>query len=179
VGAVVAGGDTLENPVTGERIVFRRTAAETGGESLDYDLFFRPQGFVVKEHLHPSQDELHDVVEGRLGLVLEGKEQVLEPGDSVVVKAGTPHRLFPMDDGQVHVHFEVKPALRTQELLELFFRLARDGKVSKKGNPGLLELAVIAREFEPEGYATRPPLAVQRALFGPLAALARLLGRGR
>jgi quercetin dioxygenase-like cupin family protein len=177
VDAVAAGGDVLENPVTGERAVFRRTAAETGGEALEYDLFFRPQGFVVKEHLHPSQDERHEVVDGRLGLVLEGEERVLEPGDVVVVKAGTPHRLFPVDEGQVQVRFELRPALRTQELLELFFRLAREGKVSKKGNPGLLELAVIAREYEPEGYATKPPLGVQRAIFGPLAALARLLGR--
>ena len=175
--AVDAGGNVLENPVTGERAVFRRTAADTGGEALDYELSFIPQGFVTREHLHQSQDELHDVLEGRLGLVLNGKEQVLEPGDSVTVTAGTPHRLFPVDDGQVRVHFELKPALRTQQLLELFFRLAREGRVSKKGNPGLLELAIIAREYEPEGYATKPPLAVQRALFGPLAALARLLGR--
>jgi quercetin dioxygenase-like cupin family protein len=178
VNAVAAGGDVLENPVTGERAVFRRTAADTRGEALEYDLYFRPQGFVVREHLHPSQDELHDVVEGRLGLVLEGEERLLEPGDSLVVKAGTPHRLFPVDEGQVHVRFELTPALRTQELLELFFRLAREGKVSKAGNPGLLELAVIAREYEPEGYATKPPLAVQRVLFGSLAVLARLLGRG-
>ena len=54
---------------------------------------------------------------------------------------------------------------------------AREGKVDRKGNPRPLELALIARGFEAEGYATRPPLAVQRALLGPLAALARLLGR--
>jgi quercetin dioxygenase-like cupin family protein len=173
----VDDGGVLENPVTGERAVYRRTAAETGGEAVEYDLFFRPQGFVAREHLHPSQDERHEVIEGRLGLVLEGSERVLEPGDVVVVKAGTPHRLFPAHEGQVQVRFELRPALRTQELLELFFRLAREGKVSKEGNPGLLELAVIVRDYEREGYVTRPPLAVQRALFGPLAALARLLGR--
>ena len=34
----------------------------------------------------------------------------------------------------------------------------------------------IAQEFEPEGYATKPPLAVQHAIFRPLAALARRRG---
>jgi hypothetical protein len=28
----------LENPATGERLVFLRTAAETGGEVLEYEL---------------------------------------------------------------------------------------------------------------------------------------------
>ncbi len=46
-------GDVLENPVTGERLVFRRTAAETGGDALEYELVFRPQGFVVRQHVHP------------------------------------------------------------------------------------------------------------------------------
>ena len=169
-------GDVLENPVTGEQVRFRRTAAETEGESLEYELRFRPQGFVVREHLHPRQDEVHEVLSGRLGLSTEESERVLEPGDTVVVSAGTPHRLFPVGDGQVHAVFELRPALRTEALLETFFRLAREGKVDRKGNLGLLQLALIAREFEQEGYATRPPLAVQRALFAPLAALARLLG---
>ena len=35
-------GDVLENPATGERLVFLRTAAETGGEVLEYELEFVP-----------------------------------------------------------------------------------------------------------------------------------------
>jgi len=172
-------GDTIENPVTGERVVFRRTASETDGQALEYELLFRPQGFVVQEHLHPSQDERHEVVAGRLGLRLPTGERVLEPGDAVVVPATTPHRLFAVGDEPVQAVFELRPALRTAELLELFFCLAQAGKVSRKGIPRPLDLAVIAREFEREGYATKPPLPVQRALFAPLAAIGRLTGAGR
>ena len=167
----------LENPATGERIVFRRTADETGGEALEYELFFRPQGFLVREHLHPGQSERHEVLSGKLGLHLGGEDRVLEPGDAVVVPAATPHRLFPVGDEQVQALFELRPALRTEQLLETFVRLARDGKVDGKGNPRPFELALIAREFEPEGYATKPPLAVQHALLAPLAWLAKLFGR--
>ena len=162
--------------MTGERLVFRRTAAETGGEVLAYELVFRPQGFVVQQHVHPSQSERHEVVTGELGLELPSGRQVLRAGDVVDVSAGIPHRLFRVDDEQVHAVFELRPALRSEELLTLFFRLANEGKVNRKGNPGLLELALISREFELEGYATKPPLAVQRALLGPLAALARRRG---
>jgi mannose-6-phosphate isomerase-like protein (cupin superfamily) len=174
---MASAGDVLENPATGERIVFRRTAAETGGEALEYELRFRPQGFLVREHLHPGQSERHEVLEGRLGLRLDGEDRVLEPGDAVVVPAAAPHRLFPLGDEPVNALFELRPALRTEQLLETFVRFARDGKVDRKGNPKPLELALIAREFEAEGYATRPPLAVQHVLLAPLAWLARLLGR--
>jgi quercetin dioxygenase-like cupin family protein len=169
-------GDVIENPVTGERVVFRRTAGDTNGEALEYELHFTPTGFVTQEHLHPGQSERHEVVSGALGLVLDGRERVLREGDSVVVPRGARHRLFRADGGHVHAVFELRPALRTETLLETFVGLARDGKVNSKGYPSLLQLAVISREFEPEGYATRPPLAVQRALFAPLAALGRRRG---
>jgi mannose-6-phosphate isomerase-like protein (cupin superfamily) len=176
---VAQPGQVLENPVTGERVVFRRTTAETGGELLEYDLIYRPQGFVTRPHVHPRQEERHEVVEGALGLVVgRGAEQRLDPGDAVVVPAGTTHRLFPIGDEPVHVRFTLRPALRTEELLETFVALARDGKLRPNGMPGLLDLAVIARDFEDEGYATRPPLWIQRALLGPLAALGRRRGLG-
>src|SRR5947208_2221350 len=34
----------IENPATGERVVFRRTSAETNGELLEYEFLFRPGG---------------------------------------------------------------------------------------------------------------------------------------
>ena len=35
-------GDVIENPVTGERIVFRKTARETNGELLQFELLLKP-----------------------------------------------------------------------------------------------------------------------------------------
>jgi mannose-6-phosphate isomerase-like protein (cupin superfamily) len=172
-----AGGKVLENPATGERIVFRRTTEDTGGEALEYELTFRPKGFLVREHLHPGQSERHEVLSGKLGLHLDGEDRVLEPGDAVDVPAATAHRLFPVGEGPVTALFELRPALRTEELLETFVRLAKAGKIDRKGNPRPFELALIAREFEPEGYATKPPLAVQHALLAPLAWLAKRFGR--
>jgi hypothetical protein len=46
-------GDVIENPDMGTRIVFRRTAAETRGELLQFDFFVQPHKGVASEHLHP------------------------------------------------------------------------------------------------------------------------------
>ncbi len=167
----------LENPITGERIVFESTAASSGGELLRFELFFRPRGFVTAEHVQPRQSEKHEVLSGALGIVVEGRERKLGPGESVVVPAGVRHRLFPVGEGLAHTRFELRPALRSEELIETFFHLARDGKVWRRGYPNPLRLALIVREYgADEGHPTRPPLVVQRAAAAALAPLARLLG---
>ena len=169
-------GEVLENPITGERIVWRRTTKETRGEALAYEMTFRPRGFVAQRHVHPHQSERHEVLSGGLGLAFESGEQVLSAGDVVDVPAGAPHRLFPVGDGDVHAAFEVRPALRSEVLIETYAGLASDGKLSTRGYPHPLQLAVFVREFEPEGYATRPPLALQRVVFGLLSEIGRRRG---
>jgi mannose-6-phosphate isomerase-like protein (cupin superfamily) len=173
---VARSGDVLENPATGDRLVFRKTAAETGGEVLEYEITFRPAGFATRDHVHPRQQERHEVVEGSLGIAVDGRERRLGPGDVELVPPNTRHRVFPVVDEPVRVTFESRPALETEVLLETIFGLARDGKVNAKGDPGLLQLAVIFRELQDVGYPTSPPLAVQRALLTPLAMVGRLRG---
>jgi hypothetical protein len=54
---------------------------------------------------------------------------------------------------------------------------AGDGKTNGAGAPrDPLLLALVLREYEDEIYFVRPPLAVQRVIFGALAKVARLLG---
>lgn len=50
---MITPGQTLENPVTGERFTFTATAASTGGELLAFDLALWPGGTVPIPHVHP------------------------------------------------------------------------------------------------------------------------------
>ena len=56
-------------------------------------------------------------------------------------------------------------------LFETLFGLARDAKVGKRGDPSMLQLAVIFAELSELGRLVKPAPAVQRAFFAPLAAL--------
>jgi hypothetical protein len=58
------------------------------------------------------------------------------------------------------------------------FGLAQDGQTNPEGMTGLFWAAIFAREFADVSYLTKPPLPVQRLLFGSLAAVARALGYG-
>jgi hypothetical protein len=54
-------GQILENPVSGEKIIFRQTAAETDGELLAFELVLAPGGAVPGAHVHPEHRAADDL----------------------------------------------------------------------------------------------------------------------
>jgi mannose-6-phosphate isomerase-like protein (cupin superfamily) len=173
---LIRTGDIIENPVTGERIMFLATSADTDGEAVVIETVVEPHGFVAAAHVHPSQSERFAVAAGTLGLTLGSKKMTLKSGDVAVVPAGTPHRFW--NAGEVPVRFvcDVRPALQFEQLLETMFALAADGKTNKKGMPNLLRLAVIARAHFDVVRLPFPPVLVQRLGLALGAPLGRLLG---
>jgi len=175
---MIRSGDTIHNPVTGERITFHQTSADTNGEAVVIECTVQPDGFVAAAHLHPSQTERFNVISGRLGMKVGRKKMLLERGDIAVVEPGTPHKFWNMGDDEVRFVCEVRPALQFESLLETMFALAADGKTNKKGMPSPLRLAVIARAHFDTVRLPQPPAWMQRAGLALGAPLGRLLGYG-
>jgi quercetin dioxygenase-like cupin family protein len=174
---MVTPGDVLEHPVTGEKIVFRKTGRDTGGELCQADLYLQPGAFVAAEHIHPLQEERFEVISGMLHGRVAGKELASGPGETVVVPGGTPHIWWNSGDDVLHVLVEVRPALRIENFFETFFGLAQDGKVNPKtGLPNLFQMALMMHAYRNELVLARPPRLVQTLLFGLLAPIGRLLG---
>src|SRR5881397_4395545 len=159
---MIRTGDTIHNPVTGERITFHATSADTNGESVVIECTVQPDGFVAAMHVHPSQSERFAVIEGTLGL-RSGKEKLtLGRGEIAVVEPGTPHRFWNAGEEEVRFVCEVRPALQFESLLETMFALAGDGKTNRKGMPNPLRLAVIAKAHFDTVRLPFPPAIVQR-----------------
>ncbi|MDQ3834379.1 MAG: cupin domain-containing protein [Actinomycetota bacterium] len=169
-------GDIVENPVTGERAVARVGTEESGGELLEVDLYVRPGGAVVGEHVHPIIEEAFTVVRGRVGFRIAGHESIAELNKRLVVPPGVAHDWWNAGEEEAHVIVEIRPGLRFEEMAKNLYGLAQDGKTNAKGMPNLLQSAILVREFEDVMYFTKPPRVVQRLLFGPLAVTARALG---
>jgi mannose-6-phosphate isomerase-like protein (cupin superfamily) len=169
-------GQTIENPVSGERITFRKTAADTAGELLSFDLELSPDGHVPGKHVHPEQEERFEVVSGTMRFKLGRKTVVAEAGDVVTVPAGVAHKFANGGDETAIVRVEVRPALRMENLLETAVALAEEGRTTSKGMPKPLDLALFVGEFEREVVGAFPPAWVQRATLAPLAWLARKRG---
>jgi mannose-6-phosphate isomerase-like protein (cupin superfamily) len=175
---MIRSGDTIHNPVTGERITFHQTSAETNGEAVVIECRVQPHGFVAAAHVHPSQTERFNLIDGRLGMKVGRKRLLLERGDVAVVEPGTPHKFWNMGHDEVRFVCEVRPALQFESLLETMFALAADGKTSKKGMPNPLRLAVIARAHFDTVRLPQPPAWLQRAGLTLGAPLGRLFGYG-
>jgi quercetin dioxygenase-like cupin family protein len=173
---MVRVGDVYENPVTGEKAVIRIGTDTTAGELLVVDLYVRPGGRVMGEHIHPHMEERFLMLRGRVGFRLAGRVAIAEPGVQLIAPPGTPHDWWNAGPEEALVRFEMRPAARFEAMIRNAFGLAQDGKVNKQGMPNLLQLAVFAQEFADVIQFTRPPRVVQRILFGLLTPFARLLG---
>ncbi|HEY5333993.1 MAG TPA: cupin domain-containing protein [Solirubrobacterales bacterium] len=171
-------GQTIENPISGERITWRETAVSSGGELLSFDLELRPGAAVAAEHRHLRQEERFAVTSGTVGLSVSGDESALGPGDEAIVPPGTAHHWWNGGDEVAVVGVELRPALETEVFFETLFGLARDGRTNAKGIPGLLQIAVAYADLgESCPRLTRPPVSVQRLALTPLAPIGRMLGR--
>jgi uncharacterized protein YndB with AHSA1/START domain/mannose-6-phosphate isomerase-like protein (cupin superfamily) len=164
-------GDVLQIPELGLRIELRRTAEETRGELLEIDVIGRTRGFLRQEHVHEGQVERHEVVAGRLNLVIDGVEHLLGPGERMAVPAGAPHRQLPAGEGEGRVRIQVRPAGTTQEFLERLAELSAAGQLTRLGFPRPVAAARLVRDFGREGHASRPPVGVQQALARAVLAL--------
>lgn len=172
-------GDIIEHPVTGERFTFLETARDTNGEYSRIEARVSPHGFVAAPHVHPLVEETFEIRAGTWTFVVDGDERRVGPGEGAIILAGTPHAWWNAGEEEGVAIVEFRPALKADEFFESFFGLARDGKVSPKtGLPNLLWMALILRHYRDFVHLARPPLLVQRAVFTPLAAVARLLGYG-
>lgn len=165
----------IENPVTGERAIVRRAPA-SDRSPLVADLYARPGAAVVGEHVHPASTETFTVVRGTLGVRLDGVESRAGAGTRIVVPPDTPHDWWNAGNDTAWVIVEVDPGGRFETMIRNLFGLAADGRTDATGRPGLLQAALLAREFDDTIRFTTPPRAIQRSLFALLAPLARLRG---
>lgn len=169
-------GDTIENPITGERIVFLLTASETNGELVVVETSVRAGGFVAAAHTHPHQEERFHILGGTLRFRV-GKEIVeVGAGGRIAVSPGVVHRFWNTGTEEARFVCEVRPALHFEELLGTMFALAEGGKTNAKGMPNVLRLAVVAQAYADTIRLPFPPAVLQRLALGLAAPVGRLLG---
>ena len=172
-------GQTLENPVTGERFTFTDTAATTDGELLAFDFALKPGGAVPMPHVHPIQTERFEVVSGQMRFRVGLRTITAGPGEVVLVEPGVAHSFANAGDDEATLRVEVRPALAMEAMFAEVIALAQAGRMNAKGMPrNLLDLAQLARRYDREAHAPLLGLHLQRALLAPLVALGRMRDHG-
>ena len=124
---------TLENAKLGVRVEIRKTAEETDGALLEFDVVGRARGFLTQAHVHTDQTERHEVIEGTMRLVIEGREHILKQGEAMTVPIGASHRQLagPGHEGPGRVRVQLRPAGDS----EAFVRRLVEMDVNRLGFP--------------------------------------------
>jgi len=158
------------------RLRFCKTSIDTNGELLEMEAIYQPTSSAPPAHFHPKQEETFTVVSGSLRFVVEGDERIVSSGSRVVIPPRLIHAAANITSEETRVIWQVRPALRTQQLFELMYGLAAAGKTNSRGAPNLLHMALIATHYQDEFVLASPPPPIQTCIFGILAPLARMLG---
>src|SRR5918998_1248647 len=132
---MITPGQTLENPVTGERFTFTDTAGTTRGELLAFELALRPGGAVPIPHVHPIQTERFEVTRGRMRFRIGLRRQIAGPGEVVEIAPGVVHGFGNAGDEEAGMRVEVRPALAMEDMLAEVIAMARAGRMTGRGLP--------------------------------------------
>jgi quercetin dioxygenase-like cupin family protein len=173
---MIRTGQTIDNPVTGERLIFHQTSCDTNGEYVLAEAILQRGAVVASAHVHPYQSERFKVLAGEVGFTVGRKAIEAGPGDVVEVEPGQVHKFYNAGDSEARLLFKISPAIEFEQLIETMFSLAADGKTSKKGMPNPLRLAVIARHHFDDLRLPLIPHTLQRAALAMGAPLGKALG---
>lgn len=166
----------IVNPLSGEQIVIVRTAAQTGGAVLDWELTLAPGGRVPSSHAHPAQEEVFTVLEGTMRFRIGWRRRTATGGDVVRIPPGTVHHFANAGPVPARVAVESRPALAMEELLETAAALAQEQHSAGRALPRPFELALFMADFEREVRAPFVPARLMRPAMRRLAGFARRRG---
>lgn len=166
------------NPVIGDKVKFLVTEKETKGEYMNAELWCKPGAKGTPLHYHPLQSETFKCIKGKLGLHDNGKDIVLNPGESYTVKPNSSHRFWNASNEEEVIFWgELRPALKTEYCLETIYAIAQQGKANKDGLPkNPLQFAALLNEYYGELYIVGPPIFMQKFMAKVIGGFAKMIG---
>lgn len=156
---------------TGETITFVKTGKDTDGAFTEIICSIPAGQEGPPPHIHPLQDEIFEVIEGKLELSAKGKKIVLDQGQSFNVTANTAHTFSNPFDIETKFRATYKPALDIDYLLvQGFESLNSQANPNKPGFQMLVDFDFILKQIKGQyKFAGAPGL-----IFSIFAAIGRL-----
>jgi quercetin dioxygenase-like cupin family protein len=171
-------GQALNNPYTGEQIIFEQTEQETGGSLVAFKHFMAPRAKpTFPAHVQLNHEERFEILSGTARHRLDGIDRQAQAGETVIVPPGVIHiNCWNAGPDELQMRHSFRPAFGTDIFFETLFTLAMNGKTNSKGEVNLLQLAVIGNEIESQTFNAGIPIPLQRLALPALAAIGKLLG---
>jgi len=172
-------GDRMTSVHTGETFVFIKTAADTDGQQLVFDMICEPGGGAkgAPTHLHPKQDERFHIHEGVIEFEVNGRNFFAYPGETITVSAGTPHTWRnPSQKEKAVFRCELEPAGQWEFIFESLCGMSQRGMLNADGTVPPLAMARALHLYPDHLYIAALPIWVQKVGFALLSPIAKLMG---
>jgi quercetin dioxygenase-like cupin family protein len=112
-------GQTLVNTRSRQTIEFLTTANDSNGRLLEMVAAWQPHSPEPPEHFHPFQKEYFKVYEGELMVKQNGEITVYRESEMFEINKGVVHAVWNASGKTAKVYWKVKPALKTENMLEM------------------------------------------------------------
>ncbi|MDR8394546.1 cupin domain-containing protein [Aliifodinibius sp. S!AR15-10] len=144
-------------------------------ENGDYrlKLQFAPGGEGPPLHIQTGWDETFKVESGNLGLLVNGEEKILEPGEDYTIRRGIPHKPYNPTDETV-VCEVVMPAQFAVYLSQVYGYIDEDEKNMQP--PAMIFQMALFNQYFDSYLGEGPPVFVQKALNFLIIPAARMIG---
>jgi quercetin dioxygenase-like cupin family protein len=166
-------GDRFEMP-DGSVYEVTRAAADDGGRSVAMN-FIQPPGAVPPPpHVHPTQTESFEVVEGPFELMVDGSWRTLETGEKTSVPPGVLHTFRNKSGSTKVLHSVHTPPGRFEDFIEQMCRLMAAREIRSGRDPRVpILISMVWLEY---GDTLRTGRDRERFAINAAARLGRLLG---
>ena len=170
----VALPHTIES-ITGEKLTFLRILVKDGIEYLEGINEVQPNAGPPM-HVHYKQDESFTVVSGKLGYQELGREmKYAGPGETVLFKAGTPHKFWNAGKEVLICSGYVSPAENLIYFLSQLYKSSNENG----GKPSMYDVAFLLNRYKSEFGMLEIPAFVQKILFPVILLFGKLIGKNK
>lgn len=161
--------------ITGEKITFSRTYVKDGIEILEGEIEVQPKAGPPM-HTHYRQDESFTILSGTMAYQIAGQEvKYAYPGETVLVKAGIPHKFWnPGSDLLKCKCYVTPPENFAYFLTQLYNSINANG-----GRPGMYDGAFLLKRYKAEFAMHEIPSFVQKLIFPVVLFFGNLMGKNK
>jgi quercetin dioxygenase-like cupin family protein len=159
--------------ITGEKITFLGITTKDGAEYLEGENEAKPNAGPPM-HVHYRQDESFTVISGTLGYQVWGEEEKFAgPGETVLFKAGIPHKFRNAGSDTLHCSGYISPPGNAVYFLSELFKTSNENG----GRPGIFDVAFLLHRYRSEFGMLEIPQFVQKAIFPIVLVVGKIFGK--
>ena len=158
--------DTLDfEPTLKTKAIVVKSAADKQHDTVIMIAEIGPRESGPPSHIHPSQQETYEVLEGEAEFVLGDKKVLVKHGEKVEIPPNTPHTFINPTDQWLRMRDTHLPGLTFEEMMRELHGLVQSGKIKGFNDfRSLVYLSMLWVKHKDLQRSVQPPFFVMQTM---------------